>query len=126
MTTRTTLVSGADAATREAAIRRSIDSENAPSTAVILEGLAYGNDAFEFSANRPNIHIIRIASGCLCCTGNLTLGVHLNRILRQRPAQLYISLADATHIERLEEFLKQPAYAKWLTLAGQMSYATVR
>jgi G3E family GTPase len=126
VTTRTVLVSGADAATREAAISRLIQTaDSAVPTAVILEGLASGSDAFDALAQRTDVSIARIAPGCLCCTGNLTLTVHLHRILRQRPALLYISLADSSHIERIENFLLQPIYGTWLTLADRLSYDAV-
>jgi hypothetical protein len=45
--------------------------------------------------------------------------------LRQRPALLYISLADSSHIERIENFLLQPIYGTWLTLADRLSYDAV-
>src|SRR5471032_2384191 len=98
--TLTTLVSGARASTREAAIHAAIEADLAAqgslqSTALILEGLPDGK--FE-SAMPPGLDIKRIAPGCFCCIGNLTLRVTLNRILRKPPARLYISIADSTHL----------------------------
>ena len=52
----------------------------------------------------------------MCCTGNLTLRVHLNRLLRHPPQVLYISLATDEHIEQLRTFLTAPPYANLLSL----------
>lgn len=99
---------------REAAIADAIDTNC--STALILEGLPDGTTALDSVADRNNVHIARIAPGCLCCTGNLTMRVTLNRILRQAPARLFISLATATHLEQIRRFLQQPPYDKLLVL----------
>lgn len=113
----TTLVSGASAAAREAAIRAELARSAMQDTvAVLLEGLASGQDAFDGSG-LPALQVVRIAPGCVCCSGNLTMRVTLNRLLRQRPARLYISLADSRHLERIEAFLTAPPYVEWLTLA---------
>lgn len=111
MTTLATLVIGATAALREAAIAARLDP--ATDTAAILEGLPSDRLALE-TATR--LRISRIAPGCLCCTGNLTMRVTLNRILRQPPRQLYISLASAEHLDRLHIFLTQPPYDGLLKL----------
>ncbi|AMO98455.1 hypothetical protein CAter10_0564 [Collimonas arenae] len=105
--TLTTLVSGARASTREAAIHAAIEADLAAqgslqSTALILEGLSDGK--FE-STMPPGLDIKRIAPGCFCCIGNLTLRVTLNRILRKPPARLYISIADSTHLPQISAFL---------------------
>lgn len=116
--TRTTLVTGATASAREAAIAEAIDPEL--STALILEGLPDGNsrlDSFIFS---PLIHIARIAPGCLCCAGNLTMRVTLNRILRRKPAHLYIGLANPEHLENIRLFLSQAPYDELLQLAKDL------
>jgi hypothetical protein len=42
--------------------------------------------------------------------------VTLNRLLRHPPARLYISVADATHLDAIRDFLTQPPYDKLLTL----------
>ena len=112
-----TFVTGASAALREEQIARSLlfSAPNAAS-AVLLEGLASGGDALaDHSAQHQ---IVRIASGCLCCTGNLAMRVHLNRLLRARPAQLFIGLADHTHIDRLHKMLSEAPYDEWLTLSA--------
>ena len=56
-------------------------------------------DLAEHTSPPAALQLLRIAPGCLCCSGNLVLRVTLNRLLRHPPARLFISLADATHIE---------------------------
>ena len=56
----------------------------------------------------------RSAPACLCCTGNLTLRVTLNRILRHPPQHLYISLANSEHLPALCNFLGGAQYVGWL------------
>lgn len=120
--TLTTLVTGASAAARESAIAAAL--EPGQDTAIILEGLADGAsrlvyDESDGSAWRP--HIVRIAPGCLCCAGNLVLRVTLNRLLRRPPAQLFISLADATHVDRLRAMLVTAPYDGLLRLGPQLT-----
>jgi hypothetical protein len=113
----TTLVTGPTAAARENAIAAVLSPGHA--TAIILEGLADGNsplvyDESDPAAWQPQVH--RIAPGCLCCAGNLVLRVTLNRLLRRPPAQLFISLADATHVDRLRALLATAPYDALLRL----------
>lgn len=115
MTCSGTLVIGASAAEREQAIAAALDP--ALNTALILEGLP--NGAMPLAA-APWLHVSRIAPGCLCCTGNLTMRVTLNRILRQRPQRLYISLATSEHLERIRHFLSQPPYDNLLQLTKDL------
>ena len=107
-----TLVSGGRAGEREASIAQVLLPEQ-PS-AVILEGLADGNsilaDLAEHTSPSFPLQLLRIAPGCLCCSGNLVLRVTLNRLLRHPPARLFISLADATHIEQLRTWLTASPY----------------
>lgn len=113
-----TLVSGGHASLREAAIAQALPPGQ--STAVILEGLADGNsilaDLAEHTSSPAVLQLLRIAPGCLCCSGNLVLRVTLNRLLRHPPAHLFISLADATHIEQLRSWLAASPYDAWLAL----------
>ncbi|MCC7645092.1 MULTISPECIES: GTPase [unclassified Janthinobacterium] len=115
-----TLVSGGRAAGREAAIAQALQPGHA--TAVILEGLADGNailaDLAEQTSPSPSfpLQLLRIAPGCLCCSGNLVLRVTLNRLLRHPPARLFISLADASHIEQLRTWLTASPYDVLLAL----------
>ena len=121
MSTRTTLVTGASAAVREAAICDLITASTTQDRpAVILEGLASGCDPFVLLDGRTAPQIVRIAPGCLCCSGNLTMRVTLNRLLRQRPSHLYISLANSLHLHQIEAFLSAPPYTEWLTLTASL------
>jgi G3E family GTPase len=110
----TTIVAGRQIAAREAAIANLITS--ALRTAVILEGLPDGTDIFAPLQQSTELQIARIAPGCLCCTGNLVLRVTLNRLLRQHPQRLYISVASTSHIASLRALLTQPPYDAWLTM----------
>ena len=122
-----TLVSGGRAAEREAAIAQALQPGRA--TAVILEGLADGNailadlaEEISPSSSFP-LQLLRIAPGCLCCSGNLVLRVTLNRLLRHPPARLFISLADATHIEQLRSWLGASPYDSLLALQADVLLA---
>ncbi|MGK5065419.1 GTPase [Janthinobacterium sp. LB3P112] len=119
-----TLVSGGRAAGREAAIAQAL-SPGQPA-AVILEGLADGNailaDLAEQVSPSPSfpLQLLRIAPGCLCCSGNLVLRVTLNRLLRHPPARLFVSLADASHIEQLRTWLTASPYDALLALQADI------
>lgn len=112
----TTLVTGITAAAREAAIAATI--EYGVETALILEGLPNGSPLLD--DNSPHLHMARIAPGCVCCTGNLTMRVTLNRMVRRRPARLYIGLATSEHLEQIRLFLTQPPYENLLQLTKDM------
>lgn len=112
--TPTTLVSGGSAAAREAAIAAGIDLSLR--TALILEGLPDGAGKLDDLAAQGPLQIARIAPGCLCCTGNLTMRVTLNRALRHPPQRLFISLATTAHLDRIHDFLTQAPYDKLLVL----------
>ena len=112
-----TLVLGTDAAARETAIAAALESAPQAAAALILEGMADGADRFgAFSA----LHVARIAPGCPCCTGNLTMRVTLNRMLRLRPTHLYVGLASAGHLSGIRDFLSQPPYDSLLTLTDDL------
>lgn len=117
-----TLVTGAAAAAREEAIARAIDSERKVEhlTALILEGLPDGSSRLDEFQPSSLFHVARIAPGCLCCTGNLTMRVTLNRMLRHKPARLYIGLATASHIDQIRLFLSQAPYDKLLQLTKDL------
>ena len=115
--TLTTLVIGDTAALREAAIATAVDP--ASSTALILEGIPDGTsrlDALPFSA----FQIFRIAPGCMCCAGNLTMRVTLNRVLRNRPSRLYIGIASSGHLTGIRDFLIQAPYDNLLELTKDL------
>jgi hypothetical protein len=115
--TRVTLVTGPQAAAREAAIADQLDP--AQPTAIILEGLPDGSGRLDAS-NHPLLQIVRIAPGCVCCTGNTVLRVTLNRLLRRPPAHLYIGLATATHLEQIHRFLLAAPYDSLLELTPDL------
>ncbi|MFZ6654660.1 GTPase [Undibacterium sp. TJN19] len=113
------LVHGADYRQREAAIAAAISdlSENQKIT-VILEGLPDGQDLL---TPLPQLHIHRIAPGCFCCIGNLTLRVTLNRALRTQPDHIFLALASHEHLDKLEQSLQTPPYNALLSNAVRLS-----
>jgi hypothetical protein len=122
--TRVTLVTGPRAAVRETAIAAALAAApaHAPAaaqSAVILEGLADANSPL-VSSPETGLNVQRIAPGCLCCAGNLVLRVTLNRLLRRPPAQLFISLANAEHVDQLRSMLLQAPYGDLLDLAADL------
>jgi hypothetical protein len=110
----TTLVTGSTGA-REAAIARLLDPLVA--SAVILEGLPSGHTILTSSAL---LTVHRIAPGCLCCTGNLVLRVTLNRLLRTRPARLFIGPATGDHLDQLRSWLCERPYDQLLELTPDL------
>jgi hypothetical protein len=84
--------------------------------AVIIEGIANGNSKLGEIDQNDNLIIQRIAPGCPCCIGNLTMRVTLNRLLRKSPQHLYISLASNEHLPTIREFLQTAQYKDLLTL----------
>jgi len=124
--TLTTLVSGGSANSREAAINFTIEQDRARSglhlsTALILEGLPDGKLPELPPELAQAIDIKRIAPGCFCCIGNLTLRVTLNRLLRKPPARLYISIADSTHLAQLRDFLSNAPYDAFLEMTPDLA-----
>lgn len=114
-----TLVYGASSLAREQAIALSLDP--ALSTAVLLEGFPSGNSALENRTSHSNLRLARIAAGCMCCTGNLVLRVTLNRLLRDPPQQLFLSISDAAHVEQLRKFLITAPYDALLNMGKDCS-----
>jgi hypothetical protein len=111
---RATLVTGASAAQREQAIAARLEPHC--QTAVILEGFPDGTSPLQNLEHSSHVKIFRIAAGCLCCTGNLVMRVTLNRILRDPPQRFFLSIADASHIEALRNFLTAAPYDELLVL----------
>jgi hypothetical protein len=118
--TLTTLVIGARAGLRESAIAQALTPGVA--CTVILEGLPDGHCVLDGDQLAPGLVpiLVRIAPGCLCCTGNLILRVTLNRILRHPPARLFISLANSGHVGQLRHWLSQAPYDGLLELEADM------
>ncbi len=120
--TPTTLISGATARQREAIIAEAIAQLPVHSqVAVILEGMP--DSAGALAGIRPDTHlsITRIAPGCPCCIGNLTMRVTLNRVLRHPPGHLFISLASTTHLQQARQFLTSAPYDTHLRLDTDIS-----
>ena len=122
MPTMATLVVGGSYAAREAAIAAAL--QPGERSAVILEGLPDGKAASPLESTLAADDIRRIAPGCLCCAGNLTMRVTLNRVLRHPPQRLFIGLADATHLAQIRAFLAAPAYQSLLTLTDDLQIAS--
>lgn len=116
--TLTTLVVGATSAAREAAIAAAL--QPGQQSAVILEGLPDGKAGSALDRALPAGDVRRVAPGCVCCTGNLTMRVTLNRVLRHPPQRLFIGLANATHLEQIRAFLGTPSYQPLLTLTADL------
>jgi len=111
-----TLVIGATPAAREAAIRAALAP--AEHTAIILEGIPDTQSGLDSAV--PALRIVRIAPGCVCCTGNLTLRVTLNRLLRTKPDRLFIGVATSAHIAQIRAFLSAPPYDNLLALTQDL------
>jgi G3E family GTPase len=115
-----TLVTGAGAGTREAAIAAQLsDLHEDDPQAIILEGLASGNSPLDDLP--PTQTVARIAPGCLCCTGNLVLRVTLNRLLRRRPRRIFIGVADSEHLDQLRSWLQSEPYDQLLRLTSDLN-----
>jgi G3E family GTPase len=112
----TTLVVGATPAVREAAIAASLIPDT--QTAIILEGLPDANSPLNAASTR--LRIARIAPGCICCTGNLTMRVTLDRMIRSKPEKLYIGLTTSSHLAQVRAFLSTPPYDKLLALTKDL------
>lgn len=116
-----TLVHGGSGDAREAAIAAQATARGSDGgSAAILEGLAGGNDALQKLAASAVMKVIRVAPGCPCCTGNLTMRITLNRVLRAKPARLFLSLADASHKAQVREFLQDAQYREHLELGPEL------
>ncbi|BBB64288.1 hypothetical protein UNDYM_0035 [Undibacterium sp. YM2] len=121
------LIHGASYTQREAAIAASLarlpgnSADNNAATdknVVILEGLPDGQDILQAT---ELMHISRIAPGCFCCIGNLSLRVTLNRALRQKPANIYLGIASDAHLDKLLLTLQDPTYTNLLEINAHTS-----
>ncbi len=111
--TRVTLVVGGDGAAREKAI--AVSAEPGKRTVALIEGLPSGSALDDVTT--PNaLQVVRIAPGCPCCTGNLSMRVTLNRALRQDPDQLFLSLANREHLANVINFLQEDQYRSRLEI----------
>jgi hypothetical protein len=117
-----TLVTGPSAGAREAVIASLLDaapptSSPAGFNAIILEGLASGSTPIP---DLSSVRLVRLAPGCVCCTGNLVLRVTLNRLLRQGPERLFIGVASSEHLDQLRSWLQEAPYDQLLALNPTM------
>lgn len=117
----TTLVLGKSSDIREAIIAtRLIEAKEAGiRAAVILEGLPTGKGVL-MAESHVDVPIVRIAAACICCSGNLVMRTTLNRMLRKRPDQLYISLSNDLHLQQIREFLTQNPYSALVHLTDDI------
>ncbi|MFT5535018.1 MAG: G3E family GTPase [Candidatus Paceibacteria bacterium] len=124
--TPTTLVSGATARQREAVIADAMAAlPHHSQVAVILEGMPDGAGALAGMHSGDDLSIARIAPGCPCCIGNLTMRVTLNRMLRHPPDHLFISLASAPHVPQVRQFLTSAPYNTHILLKTDISCLTI-
>ena len=121
-----TLVTGSSAASRESALAEVLAAgrDQSGRIALILEGLPDGSQQtamrLDPAVNPAILQAARIAPGCFCCVGNMTMRVTLNRMLRQRPARLYISLATVSHLDAIRALMTQAPYDSLLTLTDDL------
>jgi len=112
------LVLGGSSNDRERAI--AADLPPGLACAAIIEGLPSGAAPLSELPPEVALDIVRVAPGCPCCTGNLTMRVTLNRVLRRSPAKLYLSLSDATHRDEVLLFLQAPQYLDLLAIGPDL------
>ncbi|MFM2107161.1 MAG: hypothetical protein RLZZ513_229 [Pseudomonadota bacterium] len=108
------LVLGGTPHARESAIASAIAGKLR--CAAIIEGLPSGIAALDQLPPELTLEVARVAPGCPCCSGNLTVRVTLNRLLKRAPQQLFLSLMDATHRDSVLVFLQEPQYRDRLVI----------
>lgn len=111
---KTILVVGSTAAQREEKIANTLAACPDLKSAVLIEGLPDGKSALQ---SLEKTVVVRIAPGCICCSNNMIMRVHLNRLIQQKPDQLLISLSNNTHLQAIKTFLVAPDYKKVLELS---------
>ena len=114
------LVTGGSSADRERAIATAAPANE--TCAAIIEGLPSGDDALDARSSQPSesMQVVRVAPGCPCCSGNLTVRVTLNRLLRRAPSRLYLSLSSSAHRDQILAFLQEPQYRERLTIGADI------
>lgn len=108
-----TLIAGSSYSEREAWICNQLPLNI--KSAVLLEGLPDGESPLGLEITQ-DLLVERVASGCFCCAGNMVLRVVLNRLIRQKPAQIFIAISQVEHLSALREFLQSPPYADLLMI----------
>lgn len=112
-----TLVHGGSQQNREHVIATLTATNGA---GVIIEGLPDGTGRLEALANSGQLQLQRIAPGCPCCLGNLTVRVTLNRMLRQNLPQIYLGISDPAHLPAIRTFLQEAQYRDHLVLGPEV------
>ena len=109
------LVYGANQTVRENAIK----TQMTPTvfTIALLEGMALNNASPDPLAS---MKVVRMAAGCPCCTGNLTMRVMLNRALKEKPDRVFLSLANSAHLTSVRDFLQEDQYCGRLELGRDL------
>jgi len=110
----TTLVIGASATERERAIAKAL-ADNPDfgliKSAILLEGLADGRPVL---VTQENCIVVRIAAGCLCCSNSMIMRTYLNRLIQQKPQQLFLSLSNHAHLDQIMDSISSGGYEKIL------------
>jgi hypothetical protein len=114
------LVYGANQSEREDAIKTQINPKLF--TMALLEGGAVGNTPLNSMAS---LKVVRMAPGCPCCSGNLTMRVMLNRALKEKPDLVFLSLANPLHITAIRDFLQEDQYSGRLELGFDLDCGAV-
>jgi G3E family GTPase len=123
----TTLVMGKTAFDREQAIATELEANatlNPPllKSAVLLEGFSDGKTTLVAD---DKLTVVRISSGCVCCSNNMIMGTYLNRLIQQKPQQLFLSLSTASHLEQIKQFLAAGSYANILKLSKVIDLTSI-
>ncbi|WP_338845512.1 GTPase [Massilia sp. W12] len=107
------LCAAADSAQLESRLLAFFTAAPSPS-ALMIEG--WPGPQAHLLAELPHLQIVRLAPACLCCAGNLSMRVQLNRLLRSRQplARLVLALSDPGHLPQLAAQLQEAQYTKWL------------
>ena len=114
------LVYGANQSQREDAIKTQINP--ALFTMALLEGGAVSNAPLDSLAS---IKVVRMAPGCPCCSGNLTMRVMLNRALKENPDLVFLSLANPLHLTAIRDFLQEDQYSGRLNLGVDLDCGAI-
>ncbi len=113
-----TLVHGGNRLARESAIAAAL--KRGRDNAAIVEGLVGSDSPLDALAAANEVRLFRVSPACPCCSGNLTMRVTLNRVLRRPPDYLYLSLADTAHKASVLNFLKEDQYRSLLELGDEV------
>jgi len=114
------LVFGANQSKREQAIKTQINPTLF--TMALLEGGEVPNTALDSMAS---LKVVRMAPGCPCCSGNLTMRVMLNRALKEKPDLIFLSLVNPVHLNAIRDFLQEDQYSGRLELGFDLDCGAV-